>query len=78
MSNAAKPSFWKLNDGQPGNKFDARQVLAKRREARRLTLPFVPICAFGFQIDEARNDGGPLSEERAADATGVAISNSGT
>ena len=72
MLNAAKPSFWKLNDGQPGNKFDARQVLARRREARR-QIPFVPICAFGFALSEGPNELRPARLERGADSAGAEI-----
>ena len=79
MSKIGKPEFWKLNDGQPANKFDARQVLARRREKRRESIPFTPVLVFGLVIDEGRNDGGPNSMGAgAADGTGVPISNSGT
>jgi hypothetical protein len=54
MSNAAKPCFSSLLDGNPGNKFDARQVLAKRREARWQFMPWVPIKNFGLTVDEKR------------------------
>jgi hypothetical protein len=52
MSNAAKPCFSSLLDGNPGSKFDARQVLAKRRERRRELLPWVAIQSFGLAVDE--------------------------
>lgn len=61
MSNAAKHSFWKLNDGQPGNKFDAKTVLSARRNRRRELIPFVPIQVFGLIVDEPGHDGGALS-----------------
>jgi hypothetical protein len=57
----AKSRFAQLLDGAPGNKFDAKHVLAKRRERRRELLPFVPIQNFGLTVDEAQNNGGALS-----------------
>jgi hypothetical protein len=70
MSNAGKPCFSSLLDGQPGNKFDARQVLAKRRERRRELIPFVPIQNFGLTVDEARNELRPARLEQGADPRG--------
>jgi hypothetical protein len=61
MSNAAKPCFSSLLDGNPGNKFDARKVLTARRERRREMLPWVAIQNFGLTVDEAQNDGGAIS-----------------
>jgi hypothetical protein len=55
----AKSRFAQILDGAPGNKFDAKHVLAKRRERRRELIPFVPIQNFGLSLDE--NNGGALS-----------------
>jgi hypothetical protein len=69
----AKSRFAQLLDGAPGNKFDARQVLAKRRERRRELIPFVPIQNFGLTVDEARNELRPARLEQGADSAGAEI-----
>jgi hypothetical protein len=51
MWKPAKPSFSQLLDGQPAAKFDAKDVLKKRLEARR-AQPFVPIQEFGLPLSE--------------------------
>jgi hypothetical protein len=65
MLKTAKPAFSQLLNGDPGNKFDAKFVLAARREARR-SQPFIPIQEFGLSVDEARNEWRPAQVERGA------------
>lgn len=55
MSNFAKPAFSRLLDGRSANGFDAKHVLAKRREARRELIPFTPLACFDLPFDEAQN-----------------------
>jgi len=44
-------SFTLLLGGKPLNNAGARKALAMRRQQR--AVPFIPICAFGFVLDEA-------------------------
>lgn len=51
MKQSRQKSFSLLLGGLPLNNVGAREALAMRFQQR--ALPFVPICAFGFELDEA-------------------------
>ena len=51
MQQSRQQSFTLLLGGKPLNNVGARKTLAMRLQKR--AVPFVPICAFGFDLDEA-------------------------
>lgn len=63
-------SFALLLGGLPLNNVGARETLAMRRQQR--AVPFIPICAFGFQLDEAGPEtmAAPVRKTGAADSRG--------
>ncbi len=72
MFKTAKPAYSALLSEMPGNAYDARNWLSKRRDARRAAVPFTPIQAFG--IDLAENEWPPARVEPGAVAAGAAKS----
>ena len=48
---SVQKSFALLLGGKPLNNAGARETLAMRRQER--AVPFIPICAFGFVLDES-------------------------
>jgi hypothetical protein len=67
-----KQGFALLLGGQTLNNFGARKALAMRRQQR--AVPFIPICAFGFVLDEA----GPERMAAPVERTGAAAKCGGT
>lgn len=70
MSKPAKPPFSQLLDGRPANGFDAKTILAERREARR-QIPFTPILRFGLPLSE--KIAAPVEWTGAAESAGADI-----
>jgi hypothetical protein len=65
-------SFALLLGGKPLNNAGARKALAMRRQQR--AVPFIPINAFGFVLDEA----GPERMAAPVERTGAAAKCGGT
>lgn len=65
-------SFTLLLGGQPLNNAGARETLSMRRQQR--AVPFIPINAFGFQLDEQ----GPERMAAPIGRTGAAARCGGT
>jgi hypothetical protein len=63
--------FSLLLAGKPLQNFGARSVLAMKRHQR--SLPFTPICVFGFQLDEQ----GPERMAAPIEWTGAAAKRGG-